>query len=108
MDEIESFIRASLENRQLNYAGLIEKMGLDVKEDTLVQSLRRRGWTRQMAFLRAENVAPVNGGRGRGNTVVTVKPVRTWLTCREDEELEEEGGRVLEVVRAGRKRKRAG
>lgn len=71
-----------------------------------------------MAFLRSElasvsgsgsgsGVRGENDGTGGGGTKVTAKPVRTWLTCREDEELEESCERVLEVVRSGKKRKRA-
>lgn len=89
MAEIETFVTESIANRQLNYAQLIERLGLDVKEDTLVQSLRRRGYARQMAFLRSP-LAPRGGNR-------TAKPVRTWLTCRKDERIECPS--VLEIVR---------
>lgn len=94
LSEIESFITASVPNRQLSYAQLLETVGLAdvVKEDTLTVALRRRGFVRRMAFLRSP-LAPAGSNR-------TAKPIQTWLTCRKDEE-DIDSPEVLRVVVGG-------
>ncbi|EER26590.1 hypothetical protein CPC735_007630 [Coccidioides posadasii C735 delta SOWgp] len=87
LDEIETFITSSIQNRQMTYQEVVNALGLDVKEDTLTQALRKRGLVRQMAFLRS----PLAVGN------VTAKPIRTYLTCRKNEEID--SPLVVEVIK---------
>ncbi|EEP82415.1 predicted protein [Uncinocarpus reesii 1704] len=87
LEEIEAFITSSIQNRQMTYQEVVEVLRLDVKEDTLTQALRKRGLVRQMAFLRS----PLAVGN------VTAKPVRTYLTCRKNEEID--SPMVVEVIK---------
>ncbi|OJD15902.1 hypothetical protein AJ78_03881 [Emergomyces pasteurianus Ep9510] len=51
VDDIEAFLTASKENRNMSYKKIIEALGLDVKQDCLRRALAKRGYTRQAASM---------------------------------------------------------
>ncbi|PGH11547.1 hypothetical protein AJ79_04805 [Helicocarpus griseus UAMH5409] len=48
VDEVEAFLAASKENRNMSYKKVIEALDLGVKQDCLRRALQKRGYTRQI------------------------------------------------------------
>ncbi|KKZ62781.1 hypothetical protein EMCG_02892 [[Emmonsia] crescens] len=51
VDDIEAFLTASKENRNMSYKKIIEALDLDVKQDCLRRALQKRGYTRQVTSM---------------------------------------------------------